>query len=96
MKLNRRQFVVSSVVSSAVAAAASGLQPIAHAATGAGELDVIVIGAGLSGLEAALTLEENGLRTLTLEGRNRVGGRVFTMSDIPAHPEAGGNTIANA
>ena len=92
MKLNRRQFVVSS----AVAAAVSGLQPIAHSATGSGELDVIVIGAGLSGLEAALTLEESGLRTLTLEGRNRVGGRVFTMFDIPGHPEAGGNTIANA
>ena len=92
MKLNRRQFVVSS----AVAAAVGGLQPIAHSATGSGEIDVIVIGAGLSGLEAALTLEESGLRTLTLEGRDRVGGRVFTMFDIPGHPEAGGNTIANA
>lgn len=85
MKLNRRQFVVSSAVTAAI----SGLQPIAHSASGSGELDVIVIGAGLSGLEAALTLEENGLKTLTLEGRNRVGGRVFTMFDVPGHPEAG-------
>jgi len=43
MKLNRRQFVVSS----AVAAAVGGLQPIAHSATGSGEIDVIVIGGPL-------------------------------------------------
>jgi monoamine oxidase len=92
MKMNRRQFVVSSAVSAAL----GSLHPRVHAATGSGEVDVIVIGAGLAGLEAALTLEENGLRVLTLEGRNRVGGRVFTLFDVPGNPEVGGNTIANA
>ncbi|MBM4238267.1 MAG: FAD-dependent oxidoreductase [Gammaproteobacteria bacterium] len=91
MAMNRREFVVSSAVSAAVA----GLSSTAYSA-GSGDPDVIVIGAGLSGLEAALTLEENGLKVLVLEGRNRVGGRVFTLFDVPGHPEVGGNTIANA
>lgn len=92
MKMNRRQFVVSSAVSAAL----GSLHPQMHAATGSGDIDVIVIGAGLAGLEAALTLEENGLRVLTLEGRDRVGGRVYTLFDVPGNPEVGGNTIANA
>lgn len=95
MSISRRDFVVSSA---AVAAAVAAALPAsrAHAATGSGELDVIVIGAGLSGLEAALTLEENGQKVLVLEGRKRIGGRVFTLFDVPGHPEVGGNTIANA
>ena len=51
--------------------------------------DVLVIGAGLSGLHAALTLEEQGLTVQVIEGRNRIGGRVLTLSDIPGNPEAG-------
>lgn len=91
MTMNRREFVVASAVSTALAGVSSTL----HAA-GSGDPDVIVIGAGLSGLETALTLEENGLRVLTLEGRDRVGGRIYTLFDVPGHPEVGGNSIANA
>jgi len=40
--------------------------------------DVIVIGAGLSGLACALTLRENGLEPLVLEAAEGVGGRVRT------------------
>ena len=94
MALSRREFVVSSVATAA-AVSAAGLARNAYAA-GQGEPDVIVIGAGLSGLETAITLEENGLKVLVLEGRQRIGGRIFTLFDIPGHPEAGGNSIANA
>ncbi|MDX2145055.1 MAG: NAD(P)/FAD-dependent oxidoreductase [Rhodospirillaceae bacterium] len=55
--------------------------------------DVIVIGAGLSGLHAAWMLESQGLSVKILEGRERVGGRVHTLDDVPGKPEAGGNGI---
>ena len=58
--------------------------------------DVIVIGAGLSGLETALTLEENGLRITLLEGRRRIGGRLYSLFDLPGQPEVGGNTVSRA
>jgi monoamine oxidase len=60
------------------------------------EADFIVIGAGLSGLESARTLEENGLRVTVLEGRQRIGGRLYTLLDLPGQPEVGGNTVSRA
>ena len=39
------------------------------------DADVLVIGAGLSGLNAAMLLEEHGMKVLVIEGRDRVGGR---------------------
>lgn len=89
--LSRRQFVASS----AALAVAATLPRIGYTQAAA-TVDVIVIGAGLSGIETALTLEENGLRVLLLEGSKRIGGRVYSLFDVPGHPEAGGNTIAGA
>lgn len=43
--------------------------------------DVIVVGAGISGLSAAKLLHEKGLRVVVLEGRDRVGGRTYTKRD---------------
>lgn len=40
--------------------------------------DVIVIGAGISGLSCALTLERAGLSVLVLESDSAAGGRVQT------------------
>ena len=39
-------------------------------------LSVIVVGAGVSGLHAALLLERMGARVTVLEGRDRIGGRI--------------------
>lgn len=40
--------------------------------------DVIVVGAGISGLAAARRLCAAGLRVLVVEGQERVGGRIWT------------------
>ena len=55
--------------------------------------DVIVVGAGLSGLHAAMLLQESGMNVLVLEGRKRLGGRVYTLMDVPGKPEAAGELI---
>lgn len=54
---------------------------------------VIVIGAGLSGLHTALMLENEGLNVQVIEGRMRAGGRLKTLYDVPGQPEAGGNSF---
>ena len=41
---------------------------------------VMVIGAGVSGLAAAARLVDAGQDVLLLEARDRIGGRVWTMS----------------
>lgn len=56
-------------------------------------VDVIVLGAGLSGLHAARLLEQAGLETTVLEASSRIGGRMMTLDDLPGRPEAGGSQV---
>ena len=44
--------------------------------------DVVIIGAGIAGLEAAKTLHKKGISFVVLEANNRVGGRVHTNENI--------------
>jgi monoamine oxidase len=43
--------------------------------------DVLIVGAGAAGLAAAQVLSEAGLRTIIVEARDRIGGRIFTHSE---------------
>ena len=43
--------------------------------------DVIVVGAGMSGLSALAELAGSGLNVICLEARDRIGGRVLTLHD---------------
>ncbi|MGW6391627.1 flavin monoamine oxidase family protein [Streptomyces sp. NPDC055103] len=68
---------------------AAGAVPagVAPAAASAARRDVIVIGAGISGLSAARYLADRGEDVLVLEARDRIGGRIWTSgrwSDSPA------------
>lgn len=77
----------------AAGVASLGLRP-AFASTNP-DFDVVVIGAGLSGLNAAINLQDLGFTVKVIEGTNRVGGRLYTASEseVPGHPEIGGNGI---
>jgi monoamine oxidase len=85
---SRRTFLAGSA-----AAVIAGAAP--RRARAAAEADVLIIGAGLSGLNAAYNLESQGLNVAVIEGRNRIGGRLYTL-DAPGRPEAGGNGIGGA
>src|SRR5215475_1302650 len=57
--------------------------------------DVVIIGAGVSGLAAACELRKTGLSVLVLEARDRVGGRAWTRHepDLSAPIELGAEFI---
>ena len=44
-------------------------------------MDVIIIGAGAAGLMAAKKLTDAGQKVCVLEARDRIGGRIFTLTD---------------
>ncbi|MEM6683082.1 MAG: NAD(P)-binding protein, partial [Pseudomonadota bacterium] len=90
---SKKQLAVSRRAALATGAAAYVLGAAPAKARAKKRYDAIVIGAGLSGLHSAMLLEEAGLDVLTLEGRNRLGGRVYTLMDVPGKPEAAGELI---
>ena len=96
MTVSRRNLLKWAAAS--VAAAASGVRAtsVMAASPTVAPLDVIVIGAGLAGLNAALLLEDFGLRVRVLEASARIGGRLYTLDDVAGKPEAGGNQISMA
>jgi monoamine oxidase len=86
--ISRRQFT-HGLAASALAAAA--LKP--RSAVAQEQLDVIVIGAGLSGLYAANLLEAQGLNVQLLEAQDHVGGRLYTLRTNDGFFNCGATTL---
>ncbi|MFZ2998653.1 flavin monoamine oxidase family protein [Sphingobium sp.] len=91
MQINRRDIIAGATL---LGLAASPLGAAVKKAAGPSEPDVIILGAGISGLNAAYLLEQQGAKVLVLEARQRVGGRVLTLMDQPGYPEMGFNSMA--
>ncbi|MBP6514615.1 MAG: FAD-dependent oxidoreductase, partial [Steroidobacteraceae bacterium] len=88
--IDRRTFLLGTA---ATLAASASPRVLGLASGDSAPADVIVVGAGLAGLAAALTLEAGGASTLVLEAQRRVGGKMLTFSKVPGLPEAGGQSI---
>ncbi|MEM1380664.1 MAG: NAD(P)/FAD-dependent oxidoreductase [Pseudomonadota bacterium] len=60
------------------------------------DADVIVLGAGISGLYAARALYAEGVNVRVIEADTRVGGRLHTLDAIEGRPEAGGVQVGKS
>lgn len=71
----------------------AGVNAVQQNAGAQGPFDVIVIGAGVSGLAAARLLASTGRRVAVLEARDRVGGRLHTEREGGRVTDMGGSWI---
>lgn len=77
MKISRRDFLaISLLISTSIIL--SGNNKSSAAQTPVQEKEIIVVGAGISGLSAARYLQQQGYQVIILEARERIGGRIWT------------------
>ncbi len=84
---SRRQFVADLLL----ALSGLALRPLSVAAGPCGR--VLVVGAGVAGLSAARKLRDKGFSVLVVEGRERIGGRIWTERSLGVPVELGATWI---
>lgn len=89
-KLSRRDVLRAILLASGGLMARPVLSARAQDETSA---DVLVIGAGISGLSAARRLADEGYSVIVLEARNRIGGRVWTNNELGIPLDMGASWI---
>jgi monoamine oxidase len=67
--------------------------PQPHVDSASREAEVLVLGAGISGLAAARTLADKGVSVILLEARNRIGGRMWTDTSLGLPLDLGASWI---
>ncbi|WP_173012775.1 NAD(P)/FAD-dependent oxidoreductase [Niveispirillum sp. SYP-B3756] len=85
--LSRRAVVRGLVAAAPLVVASRGW------AAGPSEVDVVVVGGGLSGLNAASILEGQGLTVQVVEASDRVGGRLRTLRTEGYQAEVGASEV---
>ncbi len=87
--VNRRRFMQFSLFASTV-----GLSwACAENRVQSQQRKVLVIGAGIAGLAAAQELQKNGFQVTVLEGRDRIGGRIYTDRSLGFPVDLGASWI---
>jgi monoamine oxidase len=77
LRWSRRRFLQTAAV--AAAGVLVGAPRLARAAACPTCSDVIIVGAGASGLTCAYRLQQNGVQARVIEAATRVGGRMFSL-----------------
>ena len=86
---NKRRFIKLALAS----AAGLGVYPYGKARAAGFSADVIVIGAGMSGLAAAKDLQSKGKKVILLEAQNAIGGRTVTDRSLGVPLDLGASWI---
>jgi monoamine oxidase len=83
--LSRRQFCLAGITLSAHGFLGKSCDAQTASGDQSGEESILVVGAGVAGLAVARELKARGFQVTVLEGRNRIGGRVWTtkLGDQP-------------
>ncbi|MEP2736595.1 MAG: NAD(P)/FAD-dependent oxidoreductase [Erythrobacter sp.] len=85
--INRRQAMVGGLSAALIA----GCSP--RSSWSSSEADVVVIGGGMAGVAAALTLEEQGVKVQIVEADKQLGGRCFSLRTQDGAFDCGATTI---